>query len=108
MVTTKKTSVQNLGLEVWRVDTENLLKEILDNPGCAILAKPLNIFGKILAEVGERAAQINDPELNGLMMRLTIYEVADPDSPKYDRALVDQVLMAARTAKQQRITAAGH
>jgi len=59
---------------VWKVNTAQLLQEILNNPGTSILSIPLNIFGKLLAAVGERAAQLNDDELNGLMARLAIYE----------------------------------
>lgn len=63
----------------WKVHTPSLLRQILDNPGTAVLAQPLNIFGHLLAEVAERAAHINDPDLNILMMRLTLYEQADPE-----------------------------
>jgi hypothetical protein len=72
----------------WRVHTPNLLREVLSNPGAYMLEKPLNIFGKLLAKVGERAAEIDDPELNQLMLRLTIYEQADPESPLYDKSLL--------------------
>lgn len=80
--------------DIWRVHTPNLLKEILNNPGTAILSKPLAIFGRILADVGERAAIINDKELNKLMIRLAIYSVADPASPDYDSDFVEKTLNA--------------
>jgi len=76
----------------WRVHTPNLLNEILVNNELAILEKPLNIFGKLLAAVGDRAAKLNDPELNELMIRLAIYSVADPESPDYDEKIVHQYL----------------
>lgn len=63
----------------WSCHTPNLLKEILTDPRMGILEKPLNIFGKMLAEVAERAIEIDDPKLNILMLRLTLYEVADMD-----------------------------
>lgn len=82
----------------WRVHSPNLLGEILKNPGSGILSIPLNIFGKLLAEVGERAAELNDPKLNALMARLTIYSVADPTSPDYDADVLREVLAAGNAA----------
>lgn len=77
----------------WRVHTPNLLDEILNSGvGMGILEKPLNIFGKLLFAVGERASQLNDPELNSLMARLTIYECADPSSEYYNKELTEELL----------------
>jgi hypothetical protein len=76
----------------WRVHTSNLLSEVLNNEGTAILRIPLNIFSRLLAAVGRRAAELNDEELNALMIRLTIYSVADPESPDYDPDVVHEYL----------------
>lgn len=76
----------------WRVCTPALLREILNNPGCQILARPLQIFGCILAEVGERASEINDPKLNALMCRLAIYSISDPYNPEYDKDLSNEII----------------
>lgn len=76
----------------WRVHTANLLKEILNNNSTGLLEKPISILGKLLAQVGERAALIGDPVLDELMIRLTIYTVADPESPDYDPELVNKYL----------------
>lgn len=76
----------------WRVHTSRLLALVVENPECTVLRIPLSIFGKILAAVGERAAQLNDPEMNSLMARLTIYTVADPDSPDYDPVVAKELL----------------
>lgn len=76
----------------WKVCTAALLKEILNNPGTAILSKPLQIFADILYEVGERAAEINDPKLNALMCRLSIYAESDPYNPEYNKELTDQII----------------
>lgn len=84
----------------WKVHTYQLLSEIVQCSGQAILEKPLNIFGKLLHAVGKRAAELNDPKLNALMCRLTIYTVADPDSPDYDPAIVRDVIEAANTPHQ--------
>lgn len=76
----------------WKVHTPNLLGEILNNDGTAILHKPLIIFGHILSEVGERAIELNDPELNKLMIRLAIYSMGDPSSKDYDEEAVRKIL----------------
>lgn len=85
----------------WRVNTPGLLREILKNNGTEILRVPLQVFGDILAKVGERAAELNDPALNALMCRLAIYSVADPESPDYDAGVVHQVLAAAVANAEQ-------
>lgn len=76
----------------WRVHTPNLLQETLHNPGTGILGVPFNILGKLLAQVGERAAELNDPQLNARMCKLTIYSVADPDSPDYDAEATREII----------------
>ena len=80
----------------WRVNTPQLLKEILGNNETSILSVPLSIFGRILAEVGERAAELNDPKLNALMCRLAIYEVADPYNENYDPVLTNKTIEAGK------------
>lgn len=68
----------------WICHTSSLLTEVLqNNEGMVIFEKPFNIFGKILGQVSDRAVIINDLELNKLMLRLTLYECADPDSNNY-------------------------
>lgn len=91
-----------LGGLPWRVYTPGLLIEILSNNGMAILSTPLNIFGKLLALVGERAAQLDDAKLNALMCRLALYSVADPDSPDYDPELVERTIAAAEVTAPDR------
>lgn len=71
----------------WKVNTPQLLKEIMSNNGVGILSKPLTIFGRLLAEVGERASELNDPKLNALMCRLAIYEESDPYNENYNEEL---------------------
>ncbi len=83
----------------WKVHTPSLLRETLTNPGTAILAQPFRIFGQLLAEVATRAAEIDDPKLNILMMRLTLYEQADPEkftTAEIDAAYADQMRRAVR------------
>ena len=78
----------------WRVNTPQLLKEIIGNNETAVLSKPLAIFGRILAEVGERASELNDPKLNALMCRLAIYEVSDPYNANYNAELTNATIEA--------------
>jgi hypothetical protein len=85
MATTEKT--KNLK---WKVHTPSLLQEIMNNNETAILNRPLQIFGFLLHDVAERASQLNDERLNELMVRLTLYEAADPNSKGYDRKLVEK------------------
>jgi len=62
----------------FRVHTLNLLNEIADHAiprKTGVLKVPLNQFKNLLALVAQRATQLNDPELNILMLRLTLYEV---------------------------------
>jgi hypothetical protein len=86
----------------WRVNTPSLLKQIANStPGAEIFKSPLQIFGDLLSEVGACAARLNDPELNALMCRLAIYEIADPYNPNYDAKRVDRVLKLAESEKRK-------
>ncbi len=76
----------------WKVNSGQLLKEILNNPNTAILTSPLKIFSGILAEVGQRASELNDPKLNALMCRLAIYSISDPFSGEYDSKLTNEII----------------
>lgn len=68
----------------WKVHTPELIKEILNNNSTGTLRIPLTIFQNLLGMVADRAIKINDKELNRLMIRLTLYENADPLSKDYD------------------------
>jgi hypothetical protein len=82
---------ENLGNQ-FKVHTPNLLKEILNNQTCAILRIPVIVFKGILEEIAIRASQLNDVELNKLMMRLTLYEISDPESKEYNSEYVNNYL----------------
>jgi hypothetical protein len=81
----------------WRVNTPGLLKEIAQysKEGFA-LRIPLQIFGDILFEVGQRAAELNDDQLNALMCRLAIYEISDPYNPNQDKELTAKIIEKGR------------
>jgi len=78
---------------VWKVNTPALIAEIgNNNPNMRMISSPLMIFSSILAEVGERASELNDPKLNALMCRLSIYAESDQYSPEYNKQLVKEIL----------------
>ncbi len=78
----------------WRVHTPQLLNELskVNKDGLGVMTKPMAIFAGLLHQVAERASNINDLELNKLMMRLTLYDIADPESPRYDEKAVDDYM----------------
>lgn len=79
-----------------KVNTAGLFKEIVDsNDQMWIMSIPLQQILTILAEVGERAAEIDDPKLNALMMRLSIYAISDPASPEFDQDFVSDYIEKA-------------
>lgn len=62
----------------WSVDTPALLKEICDcslSQNNRVVATSLTIFQSILAELAERAIELNDLKLHILMIRLNLYEL---------------------------------
>lgn len=80
----------------FRIDTANFLKEIADNAlprNMGVLFIPLNIFRLLLCEVAKRAIKINDPELNILMLRLTLYEV---QANEIHKAIEDQMKLITK------------
>lgn len=81
----------------WKVNTASMLKELVSNNDTAIMRIPVNIFKSLLAKVGERAAELNDPELNVLMCRLAIYSVADPYDKDFNPKIVNKILKKAES-----------
>ena len=76
-----------------KVNTPGIFREIVEfNDGCAIFATPLMWTKAILAEVAERAIELNDPVLLAHMMRLSLLSVSDPESPDFDQKLVSNYI----------------
>jgi hypothetical protein len=97
MATQKKTvnnSTNDLDYIVqWRVNTVAMLKEMVENnPQMGIFKQPVNILGRVLGEVANRAIELNDPKLNQLMCRLALYEQSDPYAKGYDKKKTEYVL----------------
>ena len=77
----------------WKVHTPNLLKEItFINPKSQPLARELEILGRLLYDVGVVASKLNNPELDKLMVRLTIYDIADPHSKNYNPDAIEDIM----------------
>lgn len=55
-------------------------------------APPLATMDMILREVAARAIELDDKPLHKLMLRLSLYAVADPGSPDYNPLLVQRML----------------
>lgn len=59
----------------FNVCTPRFLKEAAENCVGGIYAVCWNIFRDLLAQVAERASELNDPIMNVLMLRLGLYDV---------------------------------
>ena len=77
---------------LWKVNTGQLFQEIIADEQNAIFKNQLNILRRILIEVGQRSADLNDDKLNALMCRLAIYEIADPYSGKFNEELTNALI----------------
>lgn len=85
----------------WMVEVPQLIKEMVEgNPSGGTLRRPAQIMLALLAQVAERAAVIDDPTLNDLMIRLALYEMAPDQRVK---AADEQRLRAAK-----KLTSAPH
>lgn len=77
----------------WRVNTPQLIKECIENnPSAWVLNAPFMIFKSILAELADRARQIDDKELNKIMLRMALYEEGDPYAKDYNADFVNEYL----------------
>lgn len=77
---------------LWRVHVRQLFEEVLANPNMWALRQPPGILDSLLRAVATRASELGDPELNRLMVQLTLYSIADPTSPDHAPAVVNAML----------------
>lgn len=82
----------------WKVHTTRLLAEVLQNPTCSVLHQPMVIMDNLLRQVAARAIELGDPELDKLMLRLTLYSIADPHSPDHNPEMVSRLLGEGKEA----------
>lgn len=77
-----KLDVFNMGNNLsFDVNTPQSLKEACENVTGGMYAVCWNVFKNLLAQVAERATELNDPVLNTLMIRLNLYEI--PNKERY-------------------------
>lgn len=80
----------------WRVNLPQFLKEVFDHYPSeqgGIFISPVRILQGLLIELTERASEINDPVLNALMCRLSLYAEADPyDKINYNHEILSKTL----------------
>ena len=77
-----KLDVFNMGDKLsFDVDTPQFIKEACENARDGMYGICWNIFRNLLAQVAERATELNDPVLNTLMIRLNLYEI--PNKERY-------------------------
>lgn len=82
VIPTKLNNVFNSGDKMsFDVDTPRFLKEAAENSKGGMYTICWNIFKNLLAQVAERATELNDPVLNTLMIRLNLYEI--PNKERY-------------------------
>ncbi len=71
----------NLPIMSWDVDTPQFLREACENAEKGMYAICWNIFRRLLAMVATRAAELNDPVMNVLMLKLNLYGDPKDGSP---------------------------
>ena len=77
----------------WKVSVVELFNEILANAKYdSQIRIPLNIIINYLAQIAQRATELNDPQLNKLMIRLSLYSISDPNDPEFNPELVRKIL----------------
>ena len=76
----------------WRIHTANFLAEATNNNLAPVLHEGMVIFSLLLQAVAKRAIELDDRELNKLMIRLTLYKCADPESAEYQPDLIREYL----------------
>lgn len=89
----------------FRVNTCELLDEIVQcslpqNSG--VLKVPLNVFKNLLAQLAERATQLNDPIMNKIMFDLTLYELPEPTTKEYGKMMQRVYAAAKKQAKKEK------
>ena len=77
-----KLDVFNMGDKLsFDVNTPQFLEEACENANGGMYAVCWNVFINLIAQVAERATELNDPVLNTLMIRLNLYEI--PNKERY-------------------------
>lgn len=84
----KKNKVEKLEFSV---HLPNIISEMVQNgrhnKDFAALLIPILTTYDLLKRVAQRAIEVDDPELNKLMCKLTLYSCCDPQSADYDEEI---------------------
>jgi len=81
---------QTLG---WKVCTQRICRQAVEETTDGWALKiPFQIMLNLLAQVAKRAIELDDEELNKLMLRLSLYSIANPENPEYNPELVEAYL----------------
>lgn len=65
----------------WELNTPGFLKEACENSRGGIYTVCWNIFKKLLVMVAARAAELDDPVMNVLMLKLNLYSNPKDGTP---------------------------
>lgn len=68
------------------------MTELVDNTLAAhgkngIFKIPLSILQRLVAQVAQRATELNDPVMNRIMFDMNLYELPSPTSPEYGKIM---------------------
>lgn len=79
-------------LSLWQFDvnTPDFLKEAALNCVNGMYVICYECFRKLLAQVADRATELNDPVMNVLMLRLNLYECENKERRKLMRKEIDR------------------
>ena len=83
----KPTKVNAFDQMTFDVNTPQFLKEAAENCRGGMYSICWNIFIQLLADVAERATELQDPVLDALMIKLNLYEVPNSERRKMIRIL---------------------
>jgi hypothetical protein len=95
-----KLDVFNMGDKLsFDVNTPQFLKEACENVNDGMYAICWNVFRHLLAQVAERATELNYPVLNTLMIRLNLYEMPNKDRYKVIEQLKEMYVESVNLLK---------
>ena len=84
----------------WKVCTARICRQAVEETGNGwILKIPFEIMLNLLAQVAKRAIELDDEELNKLMLRLSLYEISNPESPEYNPEFINSYLEYGKKAE---------
>jgi len=81
----------------WKMHFPTFIAEVANNNSeMAGLKIGFQLMQNLLGQVAQRASELNDPQLNAMMCKMALYEIADPYSKEYDPERVKKILKQAK------------